>query len=161
MAFPRIVSRDEIEELKQEIGNKEEDNLQISIENLNKSINELIQLFKATIIELKSNPQDEVSKKLDMLIARMEESNQLNRQLLELQKEHLPKISKKEVLKQFQKPQTMQPKPQPKMQPQPYQPYQPTYVPKPQLQPPPFQDIDLPPLDEPPKPKKGFFGFGK
>jgi len=146
MAFPRIVSRDEIEGLKQEIGGRDE--LQVSIENLNKSVIELVQLFKAAIVELKYNPQDELSKKMDLLISKIEESNQLNRQLIELQKD------KNRAPRQFQKPVQQfgaQPAPQ-----------QPRFIPQFNPEPPkPFQDMDLPPLDEPLKPKKRIFGFGK
>ena len=83
---------------------------------------------------------------MDLLISKIEESNQLNRQLIELQKE------KNRAPKQIQKPFQFRAQPAP----------QPRFVPQFNPEPPkPFQDIDLPPLDEPPKPKKGIFGFGK
>ena len=68
--------------------------LRNSIDDLSKSISDLLELFRSTSDEIKGEQDVDLGKKLDVLIQHQEDMAKALLLMLELMREHLPKISK-------------------------------------------------------------------
>lgn len=143
-------------------GGKEK-SLQDSVDTLTKTINSMIAILKGAEEELSKEPSEdhEISKKLEKLVEQNKDMAKAILLLLELNREHLPKIAahtressrlmRKPVLSP--RPAAPRPRPQPMQMPLPPEPS----IPGREV----FPKISEPPKQEEPKKKKGLFGFMK
>lgn len=143
-------------------GGKEK-SLQNSVDNLTKSINSMITILKGAEKELSKEPSEDhqISKKLEKLVEQNKDIAKAILLLLELNREHLPKIAAhtRESSRLMRKP-VVSPRPVPRPRPRP-QPMQMPLPPEPAV---PHREV-FPSVPQPPKPepkkKRGLFGFIK
>ena len=79
---------DEYESLDKIAGSRD---LHHSIDELSKSISDLLELFRSTAEDVKAEQEEGIGKKLDVLIQHQEDMAKAMLLMLELMREHLPK----------------------------------------------------------------------
>lgn len=140
-----------------------EADLKASMDRLSASMNSLVDILKNAEKGIKTEASMEdktVSEKIDILVSHNEEIARALLLLLELNREHLPKISRQtRITSDSSERQKTMPRQMARQQmPPSMQPYSPRMS---------IPEIELPPLDIEPPPsaakieKKKFFGFGK